>query len=77
MFNGQNASQGDSDFADLVKNGAIIVDVRTPDELKRKNKVVITCCRSGSRSGVAMSMLKEEGLECYNGGPWNMLDNKI
>jgi rhodanese-related sulfurtransferase len=100
VFNGKHSSQGDSDFADLVKNGAIIVDVRTPDEfnsghiqgsinipldqienkadeLKRKNKVVITCCRSGSRSGMAMSLLKEEGIECYNGGPWNMLDNKI
>ncbi len=100
MFNGPHAAKQEPDYATLVKNGAMIVDVRTPGEfnsghiqgsinipldlienkaaeLKRKNKVVITCCRSGSRSGMAMSILKEEGIECYNGGPWNVLDNKI
>jgi rhodanese-related sulfurtransferase len=87
-------------FEELVKNGAIIVDVRTPgefnsghikgsinipldqinnkkDELKKKNKVIITCCRSGNRSGIAESMLQSAGIECYNGGPWNVLNDKI
>ena len=35
-----------------------------------KNKPVITCCRSGARSGMAADLLKRNGFECYNGGPW-------
>ena len=46
-------------------------------ELKKKNKVIITCCRSGNRSGMAESILKAEGIESYNGGPWNVLNNQI
>lgn len=46
-------------------------------DLKKKNKPIITCCRSGSRSGMAKSMISASGLECYNGGPWNLLQSKI
>ena len=46
-------------------------------ELKKKNKVIITCCRSGNRSGMAQSTLSAAGIECYNGGAWNMLNDKI
>lgn len=83
-------------FSELVSQGAMIVDVRTPGEfrsghiqgavnipldtikgrvaeLKKKNKPVITCCRSGSRSGMAKSILSSAGVECYNGGAWNNL----
>ena len=89
-----------TDYAELVKNGAIIVDVRTTvefksghikgsinipldpinnkiEELKKKNKIVITCCRSGNRSGMAKSILERNGIECYNGGAWNILENKV
>jgi phage shock protein E len=88
------------DYAELVKNGAVIVDVRTPgefaqghikgsvnipldmirsrvSELKKKNKPVITCCRSGARSGSAKSILTEAGIECYNGGAWDSLQNNL
>jgi rhodanese-related sulfurtransferase len=47
------------------------------EELKKKNKIVITCCRSGNRSGMAKSILQQHGIECYNGGAWNILDNKL
>lgn len=46
-------------------------------ELKKSGKVVITVCRSGSRSGMAKSILKSSGIEVYNGGPWNVLKSKI
>ena len=46
-------------------------------ELKKSGKVVITVCRSGSRSGMAKSILKAAGIEVYNGGPWNVLKSKI
>lgn len=46
-------------------------------ELKKKNKPIITCCRSGARSGIVKSTLSAAGLEVYNGGAWNSLINKI
>ncbi len=39
-------------------------------ELKRQNKPIITCCRSGIRSASAAATLKRLGLEVYNGGSW-------
>ena len=39
-------------------------------KLQQKNVPVITCCASGRRSGMAAKRLKEEGIEAYNGGPW-------
>ncbi len=46
-------------------------------ELKKKNKAIITCCRSGARSGMAATTLKNAGIECYNGGSWDSLNAKI
>lgn len=46
-------------------------------ELKKYNKPVITCCRSGSRSGMAKTTLTAAGVEAYNGGPWNSLLQKL
>lgn len=91
LFGGNKTSEK---VAEMLKNGALIVDVRTPDEyksghikqsvniplnqipnkvneLKRKNKPIITCCRSGARSGMAADMLRKAGVEVENGGPWN------
>ena len=88
-------------YAELVKQGAIILDVRTKNEfegghikgsvnisvnslsnsiakLKSKNKPIITCCASGSRSALAKSVLKSNGItEVYNGGSWYSLERKI
>lgn len=47
------------------------------NELKQKGKPVITCCRSGARSGMAAGILRKNGLEAYNGGPWNSLNNQL
>jgi len=88
------------DYKQLVSEGAVIIDVRTPGEfksghikgainipldqirskipeLKKKNKKLITCCRSGSRSGMAKGILVSAGLDCVNGGPWDSLNRKI
>jgi rhodanese-related sulfurtransferase len=46
-------------------------------ELQSKGKAIITVCRSGSRSGMAKSILKSAGIEVYNGGPWNSLQSKL
>lgn len=89
-----------TDYAQLVKDGAIIIDVRSKgeyasgaikgslnipldtihgnvDKIKKKNKVVITCCASGMRSGSAKSILAQHGIEVYNGGGWRNLQGKI
>lgn len=38
-----------------------------------KSKPVITVCASGARSSAAKSILKANGFEAYNGGPWTNL----
>ena len=47
------------------------------DEIKALNKPVITCCRSGARSGSAESILKQHGIDCINGGPWQNVDKHM
>ena len=91
LFGGGKTSEK---VTELLEKGALIVDVRTPEEyrgghikesvniplnkipnkvneLKRKNKPIITCCRSGARSGMAADQLRKAGIEVENGGPWN------
>ncbi|XZF15615.1 rhodanese-like domain-containing protein [Chitinophagaceae bacterium MMS25-I14] len=46
-------------------------------EIKNKNKPVITVCMSGARSGMARSVLVVAGVETYNGGSWRSLQNKL
>jgi len=88
------------DYTQLLQDGAIIIDVRTPEEfaqghadktiniplneianhvneLKQKQNPIITCCRSGMRSGKAATILKKEGIEAYNGGSWNQVQSAI
>ena len=46
-------------------------------EIKKWNKPVIACCRSGMRSGQATSILKQNGIDCINGGGWTSLQSKL
>ena len=39
-------------------------------KIKKYGKPIVTCCRSGSRSGSAARFLKQQDVEVYNGGPW-------
>ena len=89
------------DYAALVKQGAVVLDVRTKGEYTNghirgsvnipvdqlnnntsrfsdKNKVIITCCASGNRSGMAKRILASKGYtQVYNGGGWMSLRNKF
>ena len=38
---------------------------------KLKGKNVITVCKSGTRSAMAVTMLKKDGINAFNGGAWN------
>ncbi|MEZ4942612.1 MAG: rhodanese-like domain-containing protein [Saprospiraceae bacterium] len=85
-----------ADFKALLESGALLIDVRSPEEyanghipqsaniplpgiqqemsrLKSKNVPVIAVCRSGARSGIAVRMLRQAGIEAYNGGGWTRL----
>lgn len=76
---------------DLVEQGALLIDVRTPSEFNQghldgaanfpldtintafsdidKQTPIVVYCRSGNRSGQAMSYLKKAGFtQVYNGG---------
>ena len=46
-------------------------------EIKKWDKPVIACCQSGMRSGQATSILKQNGIDCINGGGWSSLQNKL
>lgn len=88
------------DLAELAKQGALILDVRTHEEFKaghikgsrnipvnslqsqlaklKKDKPIITCCRSGVRSAAAASILKKNGFtDVFNGGGWQDLQRKL
>lgn len=43
------------------------------DRIKKLNAPIITCCASGMRSSTASSVLKNKGIEVYNGGSWTSL----
>jgi rhodanese-related sulfurtransferase len=45
--------------------------------LKKKQRPIITCCKSGSRSQRAKAALAAAGIEVYNGGPWDSLQRQI
>jgi rhodanese-related sulfurtransferase len=89
-----------TDYKLLVQNGALIIDVRSPQEfdnghikgsknipvniiqrevnsIKKMGKPIITVCQSGARSGMAKGILKNAGIEVYNGGSWFGLRSKI
>jgi|SRR5690606_31091216 phage shock protein E len=62
-----------AEFAQGHVKGAMNIPL---DQLQRstakvpKGRPVITCCRSGARSGMAEGILRKAGFEAYNGGPW-------
>lgn len=43
-------------------------------KIKKMPQPIVTCCRSGQRSGMAAMKLKEQGLEVYNGGSWQNVE---
>lgn len=47
------------------------------NEIKKQNKPVIACCRSGARSGSAATFLNGKGIDTINGGPWQTVDGFV
>ena len=51
---------------------------RNLHKLSPPDKPIITCCKSGVRSGVAKSLLESNGYtNVHNGGGWEKLYTKI
>jgi phage shock protein E len=46
-------------------------------DLLKKNKTIITVCRSGTRSAMAKKILSAKGARVFNGGSWQSLQHKI
>ncbi len=59
------------------KNIALQVLDGQIETIKKWNKPIIACCRSGMRSGQATSILKQNGIDCINGGGWTSLQSKL
>ncbi|CED56857.1 rhodanese-like domain-containing protein [Aliivibrio wodanis] len=88
---GNWASERSEQAWSLVEQGALLIDVRTPNEFNQghlkdaanlplstvdtafanidKDTPIVVYCRSGNRSGQAMSYLKQAGFtQIHNGG---------
>ena len=50
---------------------------RNIEKIKAMKTPVLTCCKSGARSGIAASKLRSQGLEAYNGGSWKAVDRVL
>ena len=46
-------------------------------KIKKYNKPIITCCRSGARSGTAANILNNNDIDSINGGPWQNVVNQL
>lgn len=95
LFKSNSANLGQ-----LIKEGAIIVDVRSKAEyadghVKKSINIpleqvvsnvdnlksyshIITCCKSGTRSAMAVRLLKSKGFKnVTNGGSWQNVNEYI
>lgn len=63
------------------KNGHHPISINIPlsdlsgkiSDLKAKQKTIIACCQSGSRSSMAVSLLRKNGIDAYNAGSWRQI----
>ncbi|HRG90611.1 MAG TPA: rhodanese-like domain-containing protein [Chitinophagales bacterium] len=46
------------------------------DEIKSLPQPIVLCCASGNRSGQATYFLKQQGIDCSNGGSWLEVNSK-
>lgn len=42
--------------------------------IKKLPQPIVTCCRSGQRSGMGAAKLRQQGLEAFNGGSWQNVE---
>lgn len=44
------------------------------EQLKTMEQPIVTCCASGMRSNTAATVLKNMGIDCYDGGSWHTIN---
>lgn len=63
-----------AEFADGHAQGSVNIPLNAIanqiGKIKKYKKPIITCCRSGARSGTAANILNNNGIDSINGGPW-------
>ena len=59
------------------KNIPLNVISNRVNEIKALKKPVVLCCASGGRSGQATAILKQEDIECENGGGWTQVNSLV
>ncbi len=63
-----------AEFADGHVEGSVNIPLDTIaniiEKIKNYKKQIITCCRSGARSGNAANILNNSDIDTINGGPW-------
>lgn len=69
------------EFADGHAKGSINIPLNAIanqiNKVKNYKKPVITCCRSGARSGTAANILNNNGIDSINGGPWQNVAEQL
>ena len=69
------------EFADGHAKGSINIPLNAIanqiNKVKNYKKPVITCCRSGARSGTAAKILNNNGIDSINGGPWQNVAEQL
>ena len=46
-------------------------------KMRQMNQPIITCCRSGNRSGMAAQQLNGNGIKAINGGTWQNVHEQM
>jgi len=73
----RSPTEFDSGHIKNSKNIPLNIIQREVTIIKKMGKPIITVCQSGGRSSMAKTILKNEGIEVYNGGAWFKLNSKI
>jgi phage shock protein E len=67
---------------DEFKDGNVLGSINIPlqlihlkvNEVREMQRPIVLCCASGNRSEQAKQFLKNQGIECSNGGSWISLN---
>ena len=66
------------EFAGGHAKGSVNIPLSTlgseVNKIQKLQQPIVTCCRSGQRSGIGASVLRKKGIEAYKGGSWHQVE---